>query len=140
MYEDETFDNYLTRLKSLGVEGDIDKMTSGQIYVFVALNSVSDNRLREWLLKLQNPTLEQLRSEAHKYESTVAQEKKLDKTVKVMRVFEYPKKKKWKSKVKNRNRSLSGERKPDRSCWTCGKKGHMRNECEANKEDLYCNF
>ena len=140
MYEDETFDNYLTRLKSLGVEGDIDKMTSDQIYVFVALNSVSDNRLREWLLKLQNPTLEQLRSEAHKYESTVAQEKKLDKTVKVMRVFEYPKKKRWKSKVKNRNRSLSAERKPDRSCWTCGKKGHMRNECEANKEDLYCNF
>ena len=122
----QLFTDYMTKLKQKGDEADLHKLDIDEIYVFRYITSVTDSKLRERFLKLQNPTLENLKREARAYEVSIHATNALDNKGRSFRTKE------TKGKFKNiprdwKNRSLR-----------CGSQNHKANNCKKDRNQLQC--
>ena len=74
----ETTQDFITRLKALSDEADLANLKDEQILTYICLSGLDDKKLRENILKLDNPSLEEIQKSAMSYENMVKQETMLD--------------------------------------------------------------
>ena len=77
-HSNETMNDFLTRLRALSEEADLDNLKGDEILSYICLAGVKDKRLREFILKLDNPNLKEIQNAAIRYETLIRQEDMLD--------------------------------------------------------------
>ena len=125
--------------------------------MYICLSGLDDKKLRENILKLDNPSLEEIQKSAMSYENMVKQETMLDsrsqnytrRTFRRQKTFD--KRNKSKGRLSqgserntyrsvdrhdlraksNRRQSRSWSRNRDITCNKCGKKGHVEKYCRS---------
>ncbi|KAG1706172.1 Carcinine transporter [Nymphon striatum] len=64
----QKFSDFIIELKQKGEEADLHSLDISSLYIYRYITGVTDSTLRERFLKLENPTLDQLKKEARAYE------------------------------------------------------------------------
>ena len=134
----QKFTDYMLNLKQRGEEADLGALGIEGMYVFRYFTGVTDVKLRERLLKLENPTLEDLKREARAYEVGSQAAKAMDQDFKEVKA----------SQVTDRNKNLvskypSGRKPiPDNLkgvCHRCGSKEHTHwRRCPKKSNEVQC--
>lgn len=133
----QMFTDFMLKLKQKGEEADLGQLGVEQLYIFRYITGVTDVKLRERFLKLQNPSLEDLKREARTYEVGTQAAKAMDRnSARIAKIDN-----KFNKSGQRRESNKSKNRKPERfkgMCHRCGSKEHMANSCNKTKESLHC--
>ena len=127
--------DFCTELSNLAKEADIEGLTPDDIHIFRIITGLNDQRLREKLLKLDKPTLEQVEQTCMMYETSKVSVRACNKTENASVAF---------TKAKNnQNHHKNNQPKSQNSkknCWNCGRDNHSNKEqCPAKgKTCSYC--
>ena len=124
----QAFSDFSAKLRAMGDEADLAGMTREDIYMFRYLVACRDEKLRERLLKLENPTLDMMDKEVMSYETQRASLKAMDKADGQSRGVQNQAKKVEVAYYKAKREGL---------CLVCGYKGHKADEC-SRKDSVTC--
>ena len=156
----ESFGDWWTRKLMKAKECDLEKVTVESIQITELICGIVDERLREEILRIKDPTLETLVALGKRFDTSAkVQKENFGMEVQVNKVSEYRKAKNQKNDPVKENSSTenpkSGNRdegkyckhcgywdcpkKPckfsDRFCSMCGKKGHSSKVCSKRTEN-----
>ncbi len=140
----EALSTFVTRLRQLGKEADLPNLTVDQTYVFRVLVACTDDKMRQELLKLDNPTLHQLEREITTHErvrkvasSMIKGQEGSARAASVSRD---------RGRSSSQSSKQSGKKRGPRfpphlkgRCFRCGDRGHARDGCTKDKQTLHCN-
>ena len=135
------FTDYVHKLRQLGTEADVHKLTVDESHCFMALTGCNDSKLRQKILsKLKTINLEDMMEEASRYEAAQILTEVLDETPRSRRLRgpqqERPKQGRHRQSGRERSR-IDPRREFPGLCIACGKEGHKWAKC-PNKKDLQC--
>ena len=119
------------KLKSLALEADIATMTPEELISTMMSTSCSNEEPKDELLKLNNPSVEELDNATENFERKKNDMKRTSEINKA-----YVAKQSNNSKRQQDNSSGNNKNKP--TCWACGYEGHRAPDCRKKKEQLYC--
>lgn len=118
----ESFSDFTTRLRATSEGADLGALTRNDLFCFRYLVACTDAKLRDRLLKLENPDLDKMNKEIMAYEIQSASAKAIDKAGGKM--FTNYANKVTKSQYK-KNKFF---------CMFCSKKGHTEDYCRNKKK------
>ena len=124
---------YNARLKSLALEADIATMTAADLMSTMMITGITNEELKDELLKLNNPSVEEVDQATENFERKKNDMKRTSEANKafVARQSNGNSSKKFQDKSGSNNRT-----KP--TCWACGYEGHRAPDCRKKRESLFC--
>ena len=120
----QKFSAFAAELKRKGREADLQHLTVDQLYVFRLISGTCDMKLKEKLLKMEEPTLAEVEREARAHEAATQAMNAMKKPVVQLNQATGKEKPEWQLNAK---------------CYSCGNKGHIAKECKK-KASLTCNY
>ena len=141
--EDQQFSDHMAKLLRIAREADLADLSVEDLHCFRLISSVTDKKLREKFLKLEEPTLPELVKVVKAYERVQATCNALDgedpqSTVKKVSQSPYKKEKMGRNKEPKSGIDDSKDKKRNTQCYTCGALDHIRTACKL--KDAKCNF
>jgi transposase InsO family protein len=130
----QEFSNFGIRLRQKGDEADLHNMGVDEMYVFRYLTGVTDAKLRDRFLKLDNPCLEDLKREVRAYEVGRQAAKAMDTTAKAAKVED----RRSKSQSGTKKKWFKAPKELLGKCFRCGEPDHVVTKCPRPKEDFFC--
>ena len=113
----EKFSDFFTRLRIKGDTCDLPNLNVDQLYVLRCLQAVTDSKLRDRFLKLENPTLEDMQAAYRTHERASAAIAALKHEAAA-------------AKTSSTDRNIV--------CFRCGKPNHTSRKCKKKYEDCKC--
>jgi len=124
----QRFDDFWTQLQQLANEADLNSLSTEDLLVFRIVGGCSDDLLREKFLRLSNPSLSDITTEAATWEGVRRSLATYDQTPTVNRqAQDGAQQKKPRCPNCSANQHLDGKPCPakDKTCNICGKTGHF---------------
>lgn len=126
----QNFSDFLTQLDAKADEADLAHLDTADVYVFRYIVACTDQKLKEKLLKLENPTREEIKRTTRAYEVTMTN----------MKAFEVSSAKANKVSPKKKGNRQSGNQTPNKKkfqipsflkgkCIRCADQGHRAPDC-----------
>ena len=134
--EGQKFSVHAAEIMKLAAEADLAALTVDELHCFRYISSCTDKKLRDKLLKVEKPTLNELNRVVKTYERVNATCSALDggrQTYNQAQVKQV----KNKQEVKVAKSTPIKDGKP-RQCYACGASDHLRNVCPKKEEN--CKF
>ena len=114
------------RMKGLMLDADLSTMTIEELKSTLLICSCTNEELKDELLKLDNPTVEQVDEAIENY---TRKKNDLKRTSEGSKAYVA-------KQEKGRRQSEHNKSKP--TCWACGYEGHRAPDCRKKKESLHC--
>lgn len=142
----QAFSDFLTKLDSQAEEADLLNLGPEDIYIFRYICACTDTKLKEKLLKLDNPTREDIKRTTHNYESTQINLKAFD----VAKANKATAKNQGQKSGRNQNQNQNHNRNQNQNqrktpnflkgkCWRCASDDHQAGDCKhKNATCKYC--
>ena len=147
----EPFGDWWTRKQVKAKECDLDKVTPESIQITELICGISDKKLREEILRMKDPKLEDLVALGNRYDTaSKVQKSNFNEEASMNKVSDYKKARNDKMDKARDSRSnkchscgktpcKSGPGKPcwakEKSCNNCGKKGHIKPACFSKGDE-----
>ena len=122
----ELMSTHSAKMKGLMLDADISTMTIEELMSTLLICSCTNEELKDELLKLGNPTVEQIDEAIENYER---KKNDLKRTSEGSKAYVA-------KQEKGRRQSDQSRNKP--TCWACGYEGHRAPDCRKKKESLHC--
>jgi hypothetical protein len=149
----QKFTDYMMKLRQKGDEADLAALNVEQLYIFRYITGITDAKLRERFLKLESPTLEDLKREARAYEVGAQALRAMDGSAAKAAKVDNKKNNGSKNKGNNNKSGASASQKSVSStlpnalkgiCHICGAGKNDDHQtasgCKADKSKIYCDF
>ena len=122
----EPMATHSARMKGLMLDADLSTMTIEELKSTLLICSCTNEELKDELLKLDNPTVEQVDEAIENY---TRKKNDLKRTSEGSKAYVA-------KQEKGRRQSEHNKSKP--TCWACGYEGHRAPDCRKKKESLHC--
>ena len=126
--------DFITDLTQLGDQADLQDLRLDELMTFRILTGVRDEKLREKMMEVNAPTLDQVKAVVRQYEEYQAS----------LTVVESAPVAQVKEVAGGQRRSGQPQQQQQKAipgtgkCHSCGETGHWRRQCPKKKEDLSC--
>ncbi len=135
----QKFSDFSMKLRQKGEEASLETLQMEELYIFRYVTGTVDEKLRDRFLRLNNPTLEDLKSEVRSYEVGKQAVAAMDQIEQVAQVKNQPGKSMLYKRVKAKSNiqiplQLKGK------CLRCGDSNHLRGVCNKQYDDCFCKY
>lgn len=140
----QSFRDFDTKMARMGLEADLQNLETDDIYVFRYITGISDGKLREKFLKLENPTLAQLRQTARVHETQQQSIQAIDGAGAHQAEAAPAAAPVAEANVATRQPPRPGPTRgarpdlPTDTCWACAEAGHRKPNCKVDPSTLKC--
>ena len=128
----ESFTSFLTKLRRLGIEADIQAMGPEETNAFVAIVACNDEKLRNRLLELPTVDMASIEKEARNYEQRYNITHEIDKPKAITAAVNA---KRRCDSCNSRNHDGPCPIKHRLRCLNCNRKGHVEEVCNYRERD-----
>ena len=128
----QKFSAFMAELRRKGREADLNQLTVDQLMVFRLVSGTTDQKLKEKLLKMEDPTLQDVERESRAQEAAMS-------AMNAMKKQQPQQQHAQANQAQAPGKSKNSWQKSGQACFACGIKGHLKADCEK-KASLHCNF